>query len=174
MIRAAVFDDLPEMCDVINDSAVAYKGIIPADRWHDPYMPLDELIEQFIDGIDFLCFVSHNSIVGVMGIQDKGDVSLIRHAYVRTEHRKMGIGAKLLRHIVTNTNKPILIGTWKAASWAIAFYEKHTFRVVREGEAVSLLRRFWDIPERQMKTSVVLANALYWSGGLSQTVAKMG
>jgi len=145
------------MYSIINDAAQAYKGIIPADRWHEPYMPMDELKRQLADGIVFSGCESEGELVGVMGIQDKGDVTLIRHAYVRTSARRKGVGEKLLKHLEKTTRKPVLIGTWAAAAWAIRFYEKNGYRVQSRDETARLLRKYWSIPERQIETSVVLA-----------------
>ncbi|HEY1406923.1 MAG TPA: GNAT family N-acetyltransferase [Spirochaetota bacterium] len=159
MIRKATDSDFDTMYEIINDAAIAYKGIIPADRWHEPYMPKDELREQIRDGVVFWCYEENGSVIGVMGIQDRGDVDLIRHAYVRTSLRKKGIGGQLLTYLCSQTGKPILIGTWADASWAVNFYTKHGFRVVDVDEKNRLLRRYWNIPERQVETSVVLANS---------------
>ncbi len=156
MVRNATQEDFQRIYEVINDAAQAYKGIIPADRWHEPYMPQMELEEQIADGVRFTCFLENDEIVGVMGIQDKGEVNLIRHAYVSTKRRGGGIGSILLRELVENSPKPILIGTWKAADWAIGFYEKHGFRQVSEEDKNRLLKTFWNIPDRQIETSVVL------------------
>ena len=161
MIRLSTEKDFDAIYEIINDAAVAYKGVIPSDRWHEPYMPTDELREQILDGVIFYCYVDGGEIIGVMGIQDKGDVNLIRHAYVRTAYRNKGIGGKLLRHLTQQDDKPILIGTWKAAVWAIAFYEKHGFTQVSEEEKNRLLKIFWKIPSRQVETSVVLADAKF-------------
>jgi GNAT superfamily N-acetyltransferase len=157
MIRPCTAADLPQMFSIINDAAQAYKGIIPADRWHEPYMPMQELKSQIADGIAFSGYESNGELVGVMGIQDKGDVTLIRHAYVSTRERRKGIGEKLLQHLEAATRKPILIGTWRDAAWAIRFYEKHGYRVQSRAETDRLLRKYWSIPERQIETSVVLA-----------------
>ena len=161
MIRPATEDDFPQIYRVINDAAGAYKGIIPADRWHEPYMPEEELREQIGNGVRFLCFVEAGEIVGVMGIQDRGEVNLIRHAYVMTRERQKGIGALLLGELTKSSGKPILIGTWKAASWAVRFYQKHGFSLVPTEEKNVLLRKFWSIPARQVETSVVLADSKY-------------
>jgi N-acetylglutamate synthase-like GNAT family acetyltransferase len=161
MILKATGSDLPEICAVINDAAFAYKGIIPADRWHEPYMSMKELQEQVAEGVTFLYYAEDNKILGVMGIQDKNEVALIRHAYVLTDARRKGIGAILLQALVKSTNQPILIGTWKAAHWAISFYEKHGFRIVPGQEKNNLLKRYWTIPDRQVETSVVLADEKY-------------
>ena len=145
------------MFSIINDAAQAYKGIIPADRWHEPYMSMAELKAQIADGIVFSGCESEGKLLGVMGIQDKGDVTLIRHAYVSTRERRKGIGEKLLKHLEATTRKPVLIGTWADATWAIRFYEKNGFRVQSRAETDRLLRKYWSIPERQIETSVVLA-----------------
>ena len=150
------------MFSIINDAARAYQGVIPADRWHEPYMSLEELQAEIGRGISFSGCDSDGELVGVMGIQDRGDVTLIRHAYVRTDQRRKGIGEALLKELRATTSKPILIGTWTAASWAIRFYEKNGFRLLPRPEIERLLRRYWTIPERQIETSVVLADAR-WS-----------
>ena len=161
MIRNATEKDFEEIYNVINDAAIAYKGIIPADRWHEPYMTKEELKEQIEDGVRFSCYIDDNKIAGVMGIQDKKDVELIRHAYVITSERKKGIGTALIHELLKISKKPILIGTWKAAHWAISFYERHGFFVVSEKEKNILLRKYWNIPNRQIETSVVLADIKY-------------
>ncbi len=153
------------MFEVINDSAQAYRQIIPADEWHEPYMPIDRLEREILEGVEFWVYEESGEIVGVMGIQPRGDVDLIRHAYVKTTRRKQGIGEALLKYLQNRTTKPILIGTWAAASWAISFYRKNGYRVLESQEAERLLRIYWSIPERQIETSVVLANGL-WSGSL--------
>ena len=158
MIRRCTDQDLPEMCAIINDAAQAYKGIIPDDRWQEPYMPMDELEAEILDGVEFWGLEEHGKLTGVMGIQDKGSVALIRHAYVRTENRSRGVGTQLLRHLESLTNKPILIGTWTAATWAIRFYERNGYRLLSRPDTDRLLRQYWRIPERQIVTSVVLAN----------------
>ena len=162
MIQRCSQSNRQEIYEIINDAASAYKGVIPADRWHEPYMPMEELMEQIKQGVEFWCYIEKGRILGVMGIQDRGDVTLIRHAYVRTEARNRGIGSKLLNHLTVLTTKPVLIGTWADASWAIRFYEKHGFRVLPQIEKNYLLGKYWCIPERQMETSVVLADK-YWS-----------
>jgi len=156
-IRPCTAADLPQMFSIINDAAQAYKGVIPADRWHEPYMPMDELKAQVADGITFSGYEEDGALLGVMGIQDKGDVKLIRHAYVKTTARRKGIGEKLLKHLEATTSKPVLIGTWRDAAWAIRFYEKNGFRCTSREETARLLRKYWSIPERQIETSVVLA-----------------
>ena len=161
MIRKGTEEDFEEILNIINDAAVAYKGVIPPDRWHEPYMTDAELQAQIEDGVRFSCYVDNNEIVGVMGIQDKAEVELIRHAYVRTKQRNKGVGSLLLQELSRDAEKPILIGTWKAAEWATRFYQKHGFRLVEEEEKNRLLKKYWAIPERQVETSVVLADEKY-------------
>jgi GNAT superfamily N-acetyltransferase len=158
-IRTCGAQELAAIFAIVNDAAQAYKGIIPGDRWHDPYMPLEELEQQIRDGVRFFGVESGGELAGVMGIQDRGPVTLIRHAYVRTSQRRKGIGEKLLKHLEAMTEKPILIGTWTAATWAVGFYEKNGYRILPRAEIDRLLRTYWSIPERQIETSVVLANA---------------
>jgi GNAT superfamily N-acetyltransferase len=159
MIRRCTESDLQTIFEIINDAAVAYKGVIPEDRWNEPYMPEEEVRHEIEDGVVFWGFDKEDDLEAVMGIQDKGDVVLIRHAYVRTRSRRQGIGENLLLHLESLTEKPILIGTWKAASWAISFYEKNGYTLVLEEDKNRLLIKYWSIPERQIETSVVLANS---------------
>ena len=147
------------MLAIVNDAAQAYRGVIPPDRWHEPYMPAEELSREIANGIDFFVLEEGGRVMGVMGIQDKGEVALVRHAYVVTSTQRGGIGTRLLRHVESLVDKPILIGTWAAASWAIAFYRRNGFAVVSDRDKDTLLRRYWSIPERQIETSVVLANS---------------
>ncbi len=157
MIRQCTKDDFNLMFSIINDAARVYRGIIPDDRWKEPYMPAEELRHEIEDGVVFWGFEEGGQLLGIMGIQDKGDVTLIRHAYVRSRVQKNGIGTKLLRHLETMTDKPLLIGTWASAGWAISFYAKNGFDLVTEEEKNRLLGKYWSIPERQVETSVVLA-----------------
>ena len=161
MIRKGTDEDFEKIFSIINDAAMAYKGVIPPDRWHEPYMTKEELQAQIEDGVRFSFYVNGNEINGVMGIQDKTDVRLIRHAYVRTKQRNRGIGTLLLRELIKHSKKPILIGTWKAAVWAVSFYEKHGFWLVDEEEKNYLLKKYWAIPDRQIETSVVLVDKKY-------------
>lgn len=163
MIAPGKKDAFVSILAIINDAASAYKNIIPADRWHEPYMSEQELQTQIDDGVEFWCYLDNNEIIGVMGIQDKTDVTLIRHAYVKTSARNSGIGGKLLHHLAELTTKPILIGTWADATWAINFYKKHGFNLVSHEEKERLLRKYWTIPLRQIETSVVLADS-NWTG----------
>jgi N-acetylglutamate synthase-like GNAT family acetyltransferase len=158
MIRKATSEDFEEIFAIINDAAIAYKGVIPPDRWHEPYMTREELRAQIDDGVRFSCYLDENELLGVMGIQERADVVLIRHAYVRTTQRQKDIGSLLIQDLIRDSEKPILIGTWKAAHWAIRFYQKHGFKLVDEEEKNRLLKKYWTIPDRQIETSVVLAD----------------
>jgi len=148
-----------DIAGVINDGAQAYRGVIPADRWHEPYMPDEDLAREIAAGVTFLGFYESGRLLGVMGSQPVADVTLIRHAYTRTEAQGRGIGSALLKEIVSSLKgRPVLIGTWKAAAWAIRFYEGRGFTLVSDAEKERLLRRYWTIPERQIEESVVLRN----------------
>lgn len=157
-IRKAVDADFTAILTIINDAARAYRGVIPADRWHEPYMLGDELTKEIANGIVFWVAEHDGRVVGVMGMQDKGDVALVRHAYVAPTIQRGGVGTRLLRHVESQIDKPILIGTWAAASWAIDFYQRNGFAVVSTSDKDRLLRTYWSIPARQIETSVVLAN----------------
>ena len=157
MIRKCTPNDFDTIYEIINDASIAYKGIIPADRWHEPYMPREELQTQIEEGVEFWAYTESGDVMGVMGIQFKSDVTLIRHAYVRTVCRNKGIGGKLLAHLSAISATPVLIGTWANAKWAIDFYLKNGFRQVSTEEKNILLPRYWKIPVRQIETSIVLA-----------------
>lgn len=157
-IRESVAADRPVMLAIINDGAQAYRGVIPPDRWHDPYMSAEHLDKEIADGVVFWVAEQDGRMTGVMGIQDKGPVALVRHAYVLTTTQRSGVGTRLLRHVQGMTGKPILIGTWATATWAIDFYRRNGFAVVTERDKDRLLRTYWSIPARQIETSVVLAD----------------
>jgi GNAT superfamily N-acetyltransferase len=157
-IRQTTAGEFDIIHEIINDAASAYRGVIPDDRLNEPYMSTEELEREIRSGVRFWGYEAGGRIVGVMGIQDVGDVTLIRHSYVRTEERNRGIGTKLLARLREETDHPILIGTWADAVWAIRFYEKHGFQLVGTREKNRLLKKYWDIPERQVETSVVLAD----------------
>jgi GNAT superfamily N-acetyltransferase len=145
------------MLNVVNDAAQAYKGVIPEDRWKEPYMPAEELKQEVESGVEFYGWKENSVLVAVMGIQVVNDVTLIRHAYVLTAHQRRGIGENLLKHLMRLARtSTVLVGTWEAAYWAVRFYEKHGFRLVPSEEKDRLLRKYWNIPERQIETSVVL------------------
>lgn len=156
MIRECSPGEIDLICEIINDAAVAYKGNIPDDCWHDPYMPKEELITAMRDGVKFYGYLDKSGLVGVMGIQEKKDVTLIRHAYVRNGNRRAGIGSALLSELRKKAKNKILIGTWAAATWAIQFYQKNGFELVSPEEKNRLLGKYWDISARQIETSVVL------------------
>jgi len=158
-IRESARADFAEMLGIINDAARAYRGVIPADRWHEPYMSAAELASEISAGVAFWVAEQEGRMLGVMGIQDKGDVALVRHAYVVTTTQRSGIGTKLLRHVESLIEKPILIGTWADASWAIDFYRRNGFSMVPGDDKDRLLMTYWSIPARQIETSVVLANS---------------
>jgi GNAT superfamily N-acetyltransferase len=149
-------EDEAEIYAVINDGAAAYRGVIPADRWHEPYMPLEELRAEIAAGVAFWGLRRGGELVAVMGLQPVADVTLIRHAYTRTGAQGQGLGGTLLERLVRQTDRPVLVGTWKAATWAVRFYEDRGFRLVSDQEKEALLRRYWNIPERQIEESVVL------------------
>jgi len=156
MIRQCLESDFETIFLIINEAAEAYRDIIPDDRWKEPYMSREELQHEISDGVVFWGYEERSRLVGVMGIQDVKDVTLIRHSYVRTSLRNSGIGGSLLSELRRKITRPILIGTWADATWAVRFYEKHGFKVVEKDEKDRLLKKYWSIPERQIETSVVL------------------
>jgi len=154
MIRELSAEDEPAIYDVINQAAKAYQGVIPDDRYHEPYMPREELRHE-MKNMAFFGWEEEGTLVGVMGFQPVAEVTLIRHAYVLPDYQKKGIGARLLNHLMQMTeSKQLLVGTWADATWAIDFYRKHGFTFMPDKD--ELLRRYWDIPQRQVETSVVL------------------
>jgi GNAT superfamily N-acetyltransferase len=157
MIRPCTESDFETVYAIVNDAAEAYRGVIPADRWKSPYMPREELRHEIDHGVVFWGYEESSSLLGVMGIQDVREVTLVRHAYVRTAQRNRGIGGKLLSHLLAGCTRPVLIGTWADAVWAVRFYQQHGFHLVSPAEKDRLLKKYWAIPERQIATSVVLA-----------------
>ena len=158
MIRRCDERDFASILAIINDGAQAYRDVIPADRWTNPYMSSAHLQHEMDAGVIFSGYEEAGALVGVMGVQDVQDVTLIRHAYVRTSSRGSGIGTRLLTHLRKGATRPVLIGTWADAVWAIGFYEKHGFRLVGTDEKNTLLKKYWTIPDRQIETSVVLTS----------------
>jgi len=158
LIRKSVEAERAAILAIVNDAAEAYRGVIPVDRWHEPYMSMDELEKEIAEGVVFWVLEQEGRLAGVMGIQDKGDVALVRHAYVASTTQRRGVGTSLLRHVQSLVDKPILIGTWAAAAWAIEFYRRNGFTVVTSADKDRLLRTYWSIPARQIETSVVLAD----------------
>jgi GNAT superfamily N-acetyltransferase len=157
-IRVCRDDERDAILAIINSAAEAYRGVIPADCWHEPYMSGDERDHELAEGVEFWGYDDGRGLAGVMGLQHVRDVDLIRHAYVLPGKQRFGIGGMLLRHLQQFSTKPMLVGTWAAATWAIRFYERHGFALVSPQRKTELLKSYWTIPERQIETSVVLAN----------------
>lgn len=163
MIRPCTPRDFHTVHEIVNDAAMAYKGVIPADCWHEPYMPEAELRAAIAAGVGFWGFEADGRLVGVMGAQPVRDVTLIRHAYVRGSHRRHGIGGQLLRFLLSRIDTPVLVGTWAAADWAVRFYQKHGFRLVGPSDKDRLLPEYWGVPKRQIETSVVLGDEKWFA-----------
>jgi len=155
-IRPCRAADHEAIFTIVNAAAEAYRDVIPADRWHEPYMPISELEGELDAGVEFWGYEDDGELVGVMGIQDVGDLDLIRHAYVLPGLQGRGIGSALLERLTSDATRPLLVGTWATAEWAIRFYERHGFEPVGRERSAELLRKYWDIPARQIETSVVL------------------
>jgi GNAT superfamily N-acetyltransferase len=156
-IRPCRDDERPAILAIVNAAAEAYRDAIPADRWHEPYMPAEELDGEIAAGVAFWGYEDGGELLGIMGIQPVRDVDLIRHAYVSPASQRRGIGGALLEELAGSASRRMLVGTWAAAEWAIRFYERHGFELLPRDEGAELLRRYWTIPERQIETSVVLA-----------------
>jgi N-acetylglutamate synthase-like GNAT family acetyltransferase len=156
-IRPCRDDERDAILAIVNAAAEAYREVIPADRWHEPYMPAEELDGEIAAGVRFWGYEDGGELVGVMGIQPVRDVDLIRHAYVAPASQGRGVGGTLLEQLMDGVTRPVLVGTWAAAEWAIRFYRGHGFEQVEQARAAELLRDYWSIPERQIETSVVLA-----------------
>lgn len=163
MVRWCTEHDLDRIHPIVNAAAEAYRGIIPADRWKEPYMPRDELRREIAAGVAFLGYEERGELLGVMGQQDLGEVALIRHAYVSPPAQRRGIGGALLGELKRRNTRPMLVGTWAAATWAVGFYEAHGFALVEPARKDALLRAYWSIPERQIETSVVLADTRWFA-----------
>ena len=157
-IRLCRDEELTTILAIINRAAEAYRGVIPPDRWHEPYMSATELRSEIAAGVSFWGFEMDGTLVGVMGIQPVQDVDLIRHAYVLPDRQRYGIGAALIEHLRRQSTRRMLVGTWAAASWAIGFYRRHGFELVAPASKSKLLETYWNIPARQIETSVLLAN----------------
>jgi GNAT superfamily N-acetyltransferase len=157
-IRPCRDDDRAAILAIVNAAAEAYRGVIPADRWHEPYMPLRELDGEIAAGVAFWAYEAHGALVGIIGIQSVRDVDLIRHAYVSPGRQRSGVGSALLAHLARSTTRRMLVGTWAGADWAIRFYRRHDFEVVSPERKAALLKTYWTIPDRQVEESVVLAN----------------
>ena len=161
MIRECGQDDLETILGIVNDAAAKYKGVIPADCWHEPYMTMDYLKKETETGVRFYGYEESGRLIGVMGMQFFPDVTLIRHAYVRLLAQGKGIGGMLLRYLLPKTDKPVLIGTWRDTEWSVKFYEKHGFKLVDKPEADGLLKKYWVASKTHFDNSVVLADSKY-------------
>jgi GNAT superfamily N-acetyltransferase len=157
-IRSCRREDHGTILAIVNAAAEAYRSVIPADRWHEPYMPSSQLESEVESGVVFSGYEMDGALIGVMGIQAVRDVDLIRHAYVLPTHQHHGVGGKLITHLRGSSTRRMLVGTWADAKWAIRFYERHGFELVSPEQKVSLLRTYWTVPARQIEASVVLAN----------------
>jgi GNAT superfamily N-acetyltransferase len=157
-VRPCRDDERMAILAIVNAAAEAYRGVIPADRWHEPYMPQDELATEIAAGVAFWGYEADGMLVGVMGFQSVRDVDLIRHAYVVPGRQRGGVGGSLLRHLRRLSTRPMLVGTWAAADWAIRFYERHGFALVTPVRKTALLKTYWTVPDRQIEASAVLAN----------------
>lgn len=155
-IRRCHADDTATILAIVNAAAEVYRDVIPADRWHDPYMSSAQLSRDVAAGVEFWGYELEGTLIGVMGIQPVRDVDLIRHAYVRPGSQRLGVGAALIAHLRGLSTRRMLVGTWADAAWAIRFYQREGFRLVDPPQAAELLRSYWDIPARQIETSVVL------------------
>lgn len=156
-IRRCRADEEPEILRIINAAAEAYRDVIPADRWHEPYMSAVQLEDEIVSGVEFWGYQLMGDLIGVMGLQPVDDVDLIRHAYVRPGSQRLGVGGALIKHLRELSDRTMLVGTWADARWAIEFYQRHDFELVPRERTAEVLRKYWDIPERQIETSVVLA-----------------
>jgi GNAT superfamily N-acetyltransferase len=156
-IRPCRDDERRAILAIVNEAAEAYRGVIPADRWHEPYMSPGELDGEMAAGVEFWGYEFDGALVGIMGIQSLGDVDLIRHAYVSPGSQRHGVGSALLDHLARSAERQVLVGTWDAADWAIHFYRRHGFEPVSRERTTELLKTHWTIPDRQIETSVVLA-----------------
>jgi GNAT superfamily N-acetyltransferase len=157
-IRPCRDDERTAILAIVNAAAEAYRGVIPADRWHEPYMDMRELVDEIARGVAFWGYEAHDALIGVMGIQPVQGVDLIRHAYVLPGIQRQGVGSTLLLHLRRLTARRMLVGTWAAADWAIGFYRRNGFELVSPERKTALLKTYWSIPDRQIETSVVLAN----------------
>jgi GNAT superfamily N-acetyltransferase len=157
-IRLCRDDERSAILVIVNAAAEAYRTVIPADRWHEPYMPAAELDGEIAAGVAFWGYEADGVLVGVMGTQRVRDVDLIRHAYVLPGQQRLGVGSALIEHLRQLSDRRMLVGTWAAAQWAISFYRRHGFELVSPERKNVLLKTYWTIPDRQVETSVVLAN----------------
>jgi GNAT superfamily N-acetyltransferase len=163
-VRPCRDDERGAILAIVNEAAEAYRGVIPPDRWHEPYMPAEELDDEIAAGVAFWGYEADGALLGIMGIQPVDDVDLIRHAYVTPGSQRRGVGGALLEHLTRSATRTLLVGTWATADWAIRFYERHGFELVSPQRKSELLKTYWTIPDRQVETSVVLQ----WSAAASR------
>ena len=150
-------NDTSKILNIINDASLRYKGIIPENCWHEPYMSEQELIDEFNNKIHMFGYHKNNKLIGVIGVQEVKDVILIRHAYTLTAYQGKGTGSALLKYLLKkNQNSRILVGTWRHATWAVRFYEKFGFVLHAKEQSALLLKKYWKIPSKQIENSVVL------------------
>ena len=159
MIRKCTKADFSQILEIINDSAKAYKGTIPEQLYREPFVSSDYLESEMASGVRFSCYMKSENILGVMGVQDFDDVTLIRHSYIRTNSRRKGIGGLLIQSILKDTGKPVLVGCLKTMTWAISFYEKHGFTILPEEERDSLRAKYWKLSKEHVVNSVVMGDA---------------
>jgi GNAT superfamily N-acetyltransferase len=167
MIRACEPQDFDAMLRIVNDAAQAYRAFIPTAEWKEPYMPAHELRQEIAAGVRFTGYVEEDELIGIMGLQHVHDVALIRHAYVRPSCQHRGVGSGLHRELRSQTERPLLVGTWAGASWAIRFYQRHGYRLLPPTDGAILLRRYWSVPEDQIAASVVLVDERWFQDGAS-------
>jgi GNAT superfamily N-acetyltransferase len=160
IIRACGGDDELRILEIINEAAAAYRGVIPDERWHEPYMSADELRGDLARGVAFVGMEVDGTLVGVMGVQRVRDCDLIRHAYVLPSFQRHGVGGALIRHLTAASSRQMLVGTWAAATWAVAFYQRHGFTLLDPVQSRQLLGTYWNVPKPQMEASVVLARPM--------------
>jgi GNAT superfamily N-acetyltransferase len=157
LIREYKKNEVHKILEVINDASLKYKGVIPDNCWHEPYMPEQELIGEISDGVHMFGYNHNNKLISVIGVQEVKDVILIRHAYTLTSYQGKGIGSTLLEYLLNkNQNSRLLVGTWRKAEWAIRFYKKFNFIIQSKNQSAILLKKYWKIPLKQINNSVVL------------------
>lgn len=161
MIRKCNHQDIDTVLGIINDAAVAYRDVIPETLYREPYMTREHLESEIQKGVVFFGFKQRGTLIGVMGVQEFPDVTLIRHSYIQTAHRRTGIGGALIDFHKNNTEKPILVGCLKAMTWAIHFYQKHDFHLVNDTERDKLRAKYWSLSQEHVRNSVVLVDQAY-------------
>ena len=171
-VRPCTAADTPGVLQIVNAAAEAYRDVIPPDRWREPYMPADELASEVADGVGFFGWEADGALVGVMGLQRRWNVELIRHAYVLPAWQGRGVGSMILEHLRREQPGTVLVGTWRAAGWAVRFYERHGFARAPDEVVAPLLRTYWSVPERQVATSLVLCSPALDVAGAERLMAE--